>query len=316
MNRILFVSILVVVVMLAACGGKYDKPLEAERTPRTGAYNYAGEYHGFEGATSMGMTGGNLYVAFKEKGEVARYLSTGKHVSDVTFNDLIRPFLVGVGRREIAVADSDPGLYVKVYAVSGGNPILKFTDPDWQDIAGLAIDDDGNIYVADAVRNFVRSYDSQGIPRFTTDLADSGFGIGHVLSPHGIYFDGKGLLVAEAHTEKAQVQRIDFNEPQKGMWFSEQVPFISSFTDTMGNEMSLIDPIAVASDRDGNIFILDSHLSKLMRFTSEGYSDAIVNTVEAGGPDSFVNPVAIGTYENRVYCLDAGTGIVHRWDAQ
>ncbi len=303
-------------VLITACGGKYDKPLEVERTPRTGAYNYAGEYHGFAGATSMGVTGGNLYIAYRDSGKVIRYTSGGSPVRDVVFNEVNRPVLVGAGRREIAVADIEPTLTVKIYPISGGNPILSFSDPDWQSIGGLAIDDGGNIYVADTKGNFVRSYDSKGRQRFSVDLADSGFGIGHVLSPHGIYFDGEGLLIAEADPEKAQVQRISIDEPQSAIWFSDQVPFISSYTDTAGNDTVLVEPIAVASDSEGHIFILDRALSKIVRYTPDGISDAIVNTLGAGGPDRFDSPVSIGTYGKKFYCLDAATGIIHRWDAQ
>jgi len=305
-----------VIVALSACGGKYDKPLEVERTPRTGAYNYAGEYHGFEGAVSMGVTGGNLYVAYRDAGEVVRYTSRGNPVRDVMFNGVNQPFLVGVGRREIAVADLEPSLAVKIYSLSGGDPLLTFGDPDWEMLGGLAIDDSGNVYVADTERNFVRSYDSKGKPRFTVDLADSGFGVGHVLSPHGIFLDDLGLLISEADPEKAQVQRISIDEPQTAIWFSEQTPFITSFIDTVGNELNFMEPIDVSSDNDGHIFVLDRQLSKIMRFTADGGPDAIVNTIGAGGPDTLANPVAIGTYGKKIYCLDAGTGIVHRWDAQ
>ncbi|HEC83531.1 MAG TPA: hypothetical protein ENI46_03470, partial [Firmicutes bacterium] len=222
----------------------------------------------------------------------------------------------GVGRREIAVADLEPSLAVKVYSLSGGDPLLTFSDPDWKMLGGLAIDDSGNVYVADTERNFVRSYDSKGKPRFTVDLADSGFGVGHVLSPHGIFLDDLGLLIAEADPEKPQVQRISIDEPQTAIWFSEQTPFITSFVDTVGNELNFMEPIDVSSDNDGHIFVLDRQLSKIMRFTADGSPDAIVNTIAAGGPDTLANPVAIGTYGKKIYCLDAGTGIVHRWDAQ
>jgi outer membrane protein assembly factor BamB len=312
-----FAAVVIFLTSLSiSCGGKYDKPLEVDKEPRLGAYNYAGTYRGFDSATHLAVTGGNLFVSYEETGQIRRYYSTAAPLDAVKFRDLNRPTVVGKGRKVIAVADGSETITVKVYSISGGNPTLSFQDPDWQQIGGLAIDDSGNIYVSDMARNFVRSYDSSGNRRFEIDLADSGFGIGHVLSPRGIYFDGEALLIAEAHPEKSQIQRIRIDSPQEGILFSPEVPFISTFTDVDGNEIALTRPVAVATDAEGYIIVLDEGLGKIFRYTFEGISDAIVNSITSGGPDMLDAPVSVGTYKERVYCLERETGIIHRWDGQ
>jgi outer membrane protein assembly factor BamB len=300
----------------AGCGGKYDKPLEVDREPRLGAYNYAGTYYGFEGAAGLSVTGGNLFVAYRDAGELKRYYSSGRLVEGVEFSGLTRPTVVGTGRRAIAIADVTDGPSVKVYGLSGGDPVLTFTDPDWAEIGGLAIDDSGNVYVSDVGRHFIRCYDTGGDPRFEIDLADSGFGIGHVLSPRGIHLNGGTLLIAESDPEKSQVQQILIDSPQQGVPFSAEIPFISSFTDDEGNEYGFLEPVAVATDGEGHVFVLDKGWGKIFRFTADGTSDAVVNAPTSGGPETLDGPVSIGTYNEKVFCLDTMTGIVHRWDAQ
>jgi outer membrane protein assembly factor BamB len=317
MTRHLAVTALACLVVAAAgCGGKYDKPLEVDRQPRLGAYNYAGTYHGFEGAACLSVTGGNLFISYSDAGELRRYYSSGRLVEGVEFRGLVRPTVVGTGRRAIAIADSGADIMVRIYGLSGGDPLMSFSDPDWAEIGGLAVDDSGNVYVSDVKRDFVRCYDAAGDPRFETDLADSGFGIGHVRSPRGIYLNGGTLLIAEADPEKSQVQQIAIDSPQHGVPFSQEVPLISSFTDDDGNELAFLEPVAVATDGDGHVFVLDKGWGKIFRFTADGAADAVVNSPTSGGPETLDGPVAIGTYGEKVFCLDISTGIVHRWDAQ
>jgi outer membrane protein assembly factor BamB len=203
---------------------------------------------------------------------------------------------------------------VKVYDLSGGAPLLVVSDPEWKSIGGLAVDDKGNIYVSDPYRNFVRSYNSKGRWRFGVDLADSGFGIGHVLSPQGLGVVGETLLITEADGGKAQVQKVSTVEPQKGILFSDKVPLLRAFVDDNGDELALLRPIAVTTDNEGRILVLDAGQGKIFRYTAEGVSDVMVNPPEAGGPQNLAACAALGSYKNRVYTLDKATGKVLRWD--
>jgi hypothetical protein len=303
------------------CGGKYDKPLEVYKEMPTGVYNYADSLIGFTDASCISMTGGNIFVALGAGG-IGRYYTSGGRMDDVVFAGLDRATKVGTSLYAVAVADSSDILTVKVYSTEGGDPTLVVHDPEWRKISGLAVDDDGNVYVADRVRNFVRSYDSQGARRFEVDLADSGFGIGHVLSPRGLCFDGEALLIAEADGEKAQVQKIAIDQPQTGIPFSAEVFFISTFTDEGGNDIDLVRPVAVDVDGQGRILVLDQALGKIFRFTEDGLPDAIVNDPddEKQGPDVLDGATSIGTFfsiqvrRENVFCLETGTGRIHRWE--
>jgi outer membrane protein assembly factor BamB len=298
---------------LPGCGGKYDKPLEYYKEYQVGLYRYGAPLLGFEAATHMAVTGGHLFISYENDSALLDFYSLGAPNSNVEFEGVIRPTIVGEGARAIAVAETEDSLSVKVFRPGGGQPILTFSDPDWVEIGGLAIDDDDNVYVADAARNFVRSYDIQGRRRFEIDLADSGFGIGHVMTPRGLHFDGEHLLIAEADDEKAQVQRIRVDEPQQGVVFSPTVPFLSSFTDSVGNEIALVRPVGVSTDADGNVYVLDQGLGKVYRYTPEGVSFAEVNSPLIAGPAVLFDAVAIGTYQGAVFAFERDTGTIHVW---
>jgi hypothetical protein len=318
----LTLAVLSILVFWLGCGGKYDKPLEIYKEPPSGAYTYLDSLPGFSRANNMSMAGGHMFVAFDTTRVVYRYYSSGNQVGDVEFNGLDRPVAVGAGLHSIAVADSSDSITVKVYEPGGGDPFLVIRDPDWDRISALAIDDDENIYVADMGRHFVRSYDTTGKRRFEVDLADSGFGIGHVVSPRGLCFDGEALLIVEADPEKKQIQRIAVDTPQQWLPFSTEVFFISTFPDEDDNDIELVRPVAVASDKYGRVFVLDQALGKIFRYTASGHSDAMVNAPKTDdeGPDVLQRALSLGTYTHsqsqreNVFCLEGETGLIHRWE--
>jgi hypothetical protein len=313
---------LVLVGLAAGCGGKFDKPLELSRVITMGEYSYK-PFDGFDGAASLSISGGRLYVAFGGSAQIHAYYSSALPIgTDLVkaFAGLHTPRLVGSGKYTVAVLDSSDTLTVRIYGLGGGNPISSFSDPDWKQVSGLAVDDSGYVYVADAAEDFVRAYKQDGRRRFQVDLADSGFGIGHVLSPMGIGLNGQTLLIAEAHAEKVQVQRIRIDQPQVGIPFSASNPYLSTFTDADGNEIQMVRPIGVAAGDDGSIFVLDQGLGKIFQFDADGNSIAIVNSTTSGGPVDLRDVASIDTYNNpektsaSIYVLDVGRGLVHRWE--
>jgi DNA-binding beta-propeller fold protein YncE len=304
------------IALAPACGGKYEKPTETPGglVPIAGSYSHIGRYEGFEAATDFSIAFGLLFIAYESQGEVLVYYNTGRQNHGIDFSAPAHPRLVAAGGRRVAVADAG-AMRISVFDWAGGDTLFSFRDPDWVEFGGIALDDRGNVYVSDAARNFVRSYTPQGKRRFAIDLADSGFGVGHVLSPRGLYVDGQTLLIAESGDQKNQVQRIDINTPQQGILFSDEVPFLRSFVDTSGNRIPLARPVDVAADTLGSIFVLDQGqaVPRIFKYDSEGRFVASVNALTENAADSLVFPVCVDTYLEDVYALDTGTGIIHRW---
>lgn len=300
---------------MLSCGGKIDTPSELDKEPRVSVYLYAGEYKGFQGASWLGVTGGRLYAAFPDSGVLVAFNSRAEVVADAVFYGVEKPFVVGVGTHEIVVADrADTAVTTSAYDIGGGDPMWAVVDTEWVEIGGLAIHEEGAIYVSDAKRNFVRAYDTEGNLMFGQDLADSGFGIGHVLSPRGIFVEEDTLYIAEAHPQKAQVQRISVNQPQTGIPFSPAKPYISTYVDTSGVEVPLIAPVDVCVNIIGQIFVLDEGHGLIIEYNRDGTTEAIVTAPTSGGPVPFHGGNSMGPYSNRIYALEPASGVVHRWD--
>jgi hypothetical protein len=318
MSRAIGIAFLAAVVAIGAllgCGGKIDPPGELFKEPRLSLYLYAGEYKGFSGASWLGVTGGRLFAAFPDSGAIVAFNSRAEVAADVEFTGSARPYVVGVGIYEIVIADdADTVVTVKAYGIGGGNPLRTVVDTDWVDIGGLAVHDDGYIYVSDAEKNFVRAYDTGGNLMFGEDLADEGFGLGHVLGPRGIFIEDDTLYIAEAHDEKAQVQRILVTEPQTGVPFSETTPFLSTFIDTLGISVPLLEPVAVCVNFTGQIFVLDAGYGVIIEYNRDGTTAAIVSAPTSGGPVPLVGVNSMGPYGGRIYALEPEAGVVHRWD--
>jgi WD40 repeat protein len=303
--------------LILGCGGKYDKPLDTDRTPRTSIYLWVKGMTGFQGGSSFGINDGWLYVAFPGAGQLKAYFATGKQVPSVAFEDAGTPVVLGIGGSEVAIADTSDTMTVKVYnANDGGEPLRTLRDPEWEEIGGIAIDPDGNVYISDTGRNFIRAYDSSGKLKFGEDLADSGFGIGHVLSPRGIFYSERDelLYVAESDGEKAQVQRVSVKQPQTGVPFSGARPFLSTFIDTLDTELPLVHPVAVAVNDSGEIFVSDAFYGWIIEFDQLGNTAAIVTAPGSKGPLTLEDANSLGTYRNRVYALERATATIHRWD--
>jgi len=312
---IAFLAAIVAIGAMLGCGGKMDPPGELYKEPRLSIYLYSGEYAGFEGASWLGVTGGRLFATFPGSGAVVAFNSRAEAANDVEFTGSQIPYLVGVGTYEIAVADSaDTTVTVNAYSIGGGDPLWAVVDTDWVEIGGLAIHDDGYIYVSDARSNFVRAYDTDGSLMFGEDLADMGFGLGHVMGPRGIFIEEDTLYIAEADPEKAQVQRILVTVPQTGVPFSDTRPFLSTFIDTLGLELPLIEPIAVCVSFNGQIFVLDAGHGVIIEYNRDGTTAAIVTAPTSGGPVPLEGMNSIGPYGNRIYVLEPEAGVVHRWD--
>jgi outer membrane protein assembly factor BamB len=318
MRKAIGIALLVATVAAGAmlgCGGKIEPPGELYKEPRRSVYLYAGEYSGFSGASWLGVTGGRLFATFPENGTVVAFRSTGAVEAGVEFTGTLKPYLIGIGTYEIAVADSaDSVVTVRCYGIGGGEPLWEVEDEEWVEIGGLAVGDDGLTYVSDASRNFVRAYDKDGKLLFGRDLADSGFGLGHVLSPRGIFIEADTLYIAEANEEKAQVQRVSVRQPQTGIPFSGERPFLSSFIDTLGIELPLVEPLAVCVNSVGQIFVLDAGYGVIIEYNRDGTTEAVVTAPSSGGPFPLTDVNSMGPYSLRIYALEPPAGVVHRWD--
>ena len=179
---------------------------------------------------------------------------------------------------------------------------------------GLAVDDLGNVYVADTLRNRIIRVSPEG----TLELPDTE---APFFSPRGIAFgpDG-GLYVAQSSL--AQIQRI----VPDGSFSTVAGSGTHGFGGDNGpaTEASLRFPSGVAVAADGTTYIADAGNNRIRKVDPDGTittvaGDGTRGSTGDGGPAveaSLSNPrqIALGP-EGNLYIADSGNSLVRRVDA-
>ena len=282
---------------LAGCGQKLSKPEETPYGPSTSPGNYVLAYvwNDFAGTTDLVVTtGGFVYVA-QESSRVTAFktFAAQPHPLIAPLENLVKPVLLAEGpNEEIYVADAGD-MTVKHFPHAGGAPLQTFTDPAWAVFGGIAVDNAGYVYVADSQKEFIWKYTPAGI-RDTLGgngvLSDgSGTGIGYVMHPRGLSFDGTYILVTD--TGHNQVKRL------------AKDAYVSCFLFINGPSPTdpFDSPLDSDSDELGNIYVADTGKNRVLKYTNLGVLDRTVNwdTTYAVGP-----PAAVAARDKWVYVAD------------
>jgi hypothetical protein len=284
------------------CGQRIGKPVETPggTPPCPNCYVLTYEWKNFPGTTDIVVTvGGFVYVA-QESARVAAYktFSPERHplINDLT--GLVKPVYVAEGvNEEMYVADVGDTT-VKRFSRSGGAPIQVVRDTAWTQFGGIAVDNQGFLYVADKQRELIWKYrpsgerDSSLLPPTTMIpglLSEGGEGVGYVRHPGGMCFDGVYLQVTD--TGKNRVQKLVTDE------------FALGALNVIGPSLSdpLKAPLDSDTDSDGNIYIADTGNSRVLKYDRSGLLLATVNwdTTVVIGP-----PTAVAARDKWVYIAD------------
>ncbi|MBL7182818.1 MAG: SMP-30/gluconolactonase/LRE family protein [Anaerolineae bacterium] len=169
---------------------------------------------------------------------------------------------------------------------------------DWAN--DLAVDDDGNVYLADGRNSRVQKFDSDGA--FLTKWGTSGEGQGQFTQPTGIAFDAAGAVyVLDLGT--ARVQK-----------FSPSGDFLSVFIE--GRSHGFSNPGDLVSDQEGNFHVVDSGMHRIQKFDRDGQYLAYWGQ-QGSGPGQFELPSsAVVDGEGYIYVADKGNERVQKFDAQ
>jgi sugar lactone lactonase YvrE len=104
----------------------------------------------------------------------------------------------------VLVYDADPP-YTLIRKL--GKPGTEHTSTEPGEFAkpsGVAVDEDGNVYVSDTWNNRIQEFDADG--RFIRAFGEAGDGPGYFARPKGISIDGDGhIWVADALQDRVQV---------------------------------------------------------------------------------------------------------------
>lgn len=157
----------------------------------------------------------------------------------------------------------------------------QFVTPD-----GLAVDAANDVYVVDRGNNRIQKFDARG--RFLTKWGESGRSAGEFLSPRGVVIDlaGNVYVLDEANH---RVEKFDRNGAFLTQWGSRG----HSFTGRP-KPGRLLNPVNLAIDRQGDIFVLGGTYCLIQKFGTPASS-----RMTERGPERSANPAAALAHAGR-----------------
>lgn len=157
----------------------------------------------------------------------------------------------------------------------------SFSDP-----FGIAVDHRGNVIVADAGQsNRIRGITQDGNVK-TIAGSDEGFRDGDALrarfnTPSGIAIDKAGSIVI-ADTSNNRIRKLSADGHSVSTIAGSGA---AGFKDGPAGEAEFDGPIAVAVDREGNIFVADAYNDSIRKISADGD----VTTLAGGGSPGYAN---------------------------
>jgi DNA-binding beta-propeller fold protein YncE len=192
------------------------------------------------------------------------------------------------------------GTYLSQFGIAGsGNG--QFVSP-----VGVSCDGLGNLYVADGGNNRVQKFDNSGT--YLAQWGSLGSSAGQFNYPYGLSVDGAGnVYVAEFNGNRIQ----KFSGAGAGL---PQVPeiFLMAFGSAGNGPGQFQGPAGAAVDEAGNVYVLDSFIGRIQKFSSTGTFLA----QWGGGNGAFSSPTFVAVDgSGNVYVSDSGNNRIEKFDS-
>ena len=207
---------------------------------------------------------GNLVVSDAKRNTVMRFDAAGQLLSEwgPSFGDtqLGEPAGVGVFGEQYYVVDRGTPRVLRLDATGRITHIFDLATYGTYGLNGLAIDQLGNLYVADTGRNRLLVLSPTG--SLAREVGHSGSGLGEFTQPWTLAFASNGGFFV-ADWENARIEGWDAQFTATDAWSTGFRPF------------------GVAVDRQGRVFVPDTDRARIFAYTPHG---ALLG--ELGGPEA------------------------------
>ncbi len=152
---------------------------------------------------------------------------------------------------QVLVYDADSFKLLRKIGTTGHNHELT-TPGDFSKPTGLAVDQDGNLYVSDTMNNRIEIFDADG--KFVSTFGKAGDGPGYFARPKGVAIDSDGhIWVADGMQDRVQV-------------FNQQAQLLISFGGhglLPGQFQGLV---GVATDKNNRVFTSEIYPGRVQQF--------------------------------------------------
>jgi len=154
-------------------------------------------------------------------------------------------------------ASPPPALVLRSAGVvaGGGDARNRLGEP-----SGLAVDAFGTVYVSDAALHRLHRFDARGV--WLGESGSLGSDPGHLRRPGGVVRVGT-LSVAVLDIENRRVETYDLFGRRLGT-------LIDLLGSPLAAEVGRVDPVAIASDRGGALYLADGEAERVLAFEFSG----------------------------------------------
>ena len=255
---------------------------------------------------------GRLYVVDAGHDRVVKFAGNGElltSIGDAGAGQLIAPTWVAVSAdgTRVYVAEETANT-VAVYEQSQTDPLDYGFVTRWETIAdptGLAVDSQGNVYVADAAQFAIRKLASNGAIAAT--WGSRGSGDGEFLDPRGLAANSNNVYAVDGERGRIQTFVIDNNN----------ATFVAEFGPAPDGNGQFREPAALATGPGATFYVADSGNFRVQELTKLNATWVHAWGGFGTGEGTFERPAGIAAdmSNGHVYVADSASGRVQQFTA-
>ena len=196
----------------------------------------------------------------------------------------------------VASAVVNPPTFSKATGTKGSGS-GQFNNP-----AGVAVDPEGNVWVADTFNHRIQKFNSKG--EFILKSGSLGAADGQFKEPYGIAADSVGNVWV-ADTRNHRIQK-----------FNSKGEYLLKFGTKGSGNGQLSSPFGLAFDPAGNLWVAEQGGARIQKFNSKG--EYILKSGSGGSGDGkFSEPLGIASdSDGNVWVADSGNGRIQKFDSK